>query len=137
MDPPTTLQPSMVRQKVVPPGLPVTAIARPRLDELYAWLLEEHDALAVFATAGSGKTIQAQLFAAREEWPLAWLTLDGADRSPSRMLSYLARALRPHVAGIEAVLESAFASEPTPRGGGRVARRGRRGAASVDRVRPV
>jgi len=104
----------MVRQKVVPPGLPATAIARPRLDDLYAQLLEEHDALAVFATAGSGKTIQAQMFAAYEKWPLAWLTLDDADRSPSRMLSYLARALEPHVPGIEAVLESAFASEPTP-----------------------
>ncbi|MCX2933749.1 hypothetical protein ORI20_26105 [Mycobacterium sp. CVI_P3] len=106
--------PTMIRQKVVPPGLPATAIARPRLDELYTWLLEEHDALAVFATAGSGKTIQAQLFAAREQWPLAWLTLDEADGSASRMLSYLARALRPYVPGIEAVLESAFATEPTP-----------------------
>ncbi len=106
--------PSMVRQKVVPPGLPATAIARPRLDGLYARLLDEHEALAVFATAGSGKTVQAQMFASRENWPLAWLTLDEADRSPSRMLSYLARALRPHVADIEAVIESAFANEPMP-----------------------
>lgn len=116
MDPPTTLPtpPSMVRQKVLPPGLPTTAITRPRLDALFARLLEEHEALAVFATAGSGKTVQAQLFAHRDQWPLAWLTLDDADRSPSRMLSYLARALAPHVAGIEGVLEAAFANEPMP-----------------------
>ena len=114
--PPPNTQPaaSMVRQKVLAPGLPTTAIARPRLDSLYAQLLDEHEALAVFATAGSGKTIQAQLFASHENWPLAWLTIDEADRSASRMLSYLARALSPHVAGIEAVLESAFASEPAP-----------------------
>lgn len=105
---------SIIRQKVLAPGLPTAAITRPRLDALYARLLDEHEALAVFATAGSGKTIQAQLFASHENWPLAWLTLDGADRSASRMLSYLARALSPHVPGIEDVVEAAFASGPVP-----------------------
>ena len=106
--------PSLVQRKVVPPGLSSTAITRPRLDALYAHLFEKHETLAVFAAPGSGKTIQAQMFASREQWPLAWLTLDGADRSAPRMLSYLAAALRPHVEGIQGVLESAFATSPIP-----------------------
>ncbi len=97
----------------------------------------EHEALVVFATAGSGKTIQAQMFASREKWPLAWLTLDGADRSPSRMLSYLARALRPHVAGIEGRPRGGVRQRTDARGGGRVACRGHRTATPVDRDRPV
>src|SRR3954447_21187947 len=83
----------LVRHKIVPPGLPAAAISRPRLTRMYADLLEEHEALAVFAAAGSGKTVQAQLFALSERWPIAWLTLDRGDHSTSRMLSYLAAAL--------------------------------------------
>ena len=78
---------TLVRQKVMPPGYPSAVIARPRLDDLYTRLLSEHDALAVFAAAGSGKTVQTQQFAIREQWPLAWLTLDSADRSASRVSS--------------------------------------------------
>ena len=89
----------MVRQKVLAPGLPTTAIARPRLDSLYAQLLDEHEALAVFATAGSGKTIQAQLFASHEKWPLAWLTLDEADRRRRGCCPTSPGRSSPHVAG--------------------------------------
>ena len=105
---------TLVRQKVMPPGLPSAVIARPRLDDLYTRLLCEHDALAVFAAAGSGKTVQTQQFAIREEWPLAWLTFDSADRSPSRVLSYLAAALLPTVDGIHEVLVEGFASNRLP-----------------------
>ena len=94
----------LLRQKLMPPGLPSAVIARPRLDDLYLRLLTEHDALAVFAAPGSGKTVQTQQFATREEWPLAWLTLDSADRSASRVLSYLAEGLRPSVSEIDEIL---------------------------------
>lgn len=83
----------ILTRKLQPPGLPVGVVPRGRLDELFARLLEDHEALAVFASAGSGKTVQAQMFAAREGLPLAWLTLDSADRSGPRLLTYLAGAL--------------------------------------------
>ena len=84
----------ILRHKVRPPGLPTVTIPRGRLDQHFAELLRTHETLAVFAAAGSGKTVQAQLYAADHRWPLAWLTLDQGDRSPSRLLFYLAEALR-------------------------------------------
>ncbi|HEV7886116.1 MAG TPA: BTAD domain-containing putative transcriptional regulator [Acidimicrobiales bacterium] len=75
--------------------------------------MAEHEGLAVFASAGSGKTVQAQLFAERDGWPVAWLTLDEGDRSPSRMLSYLAAALEVHVPEVAAVRDAAFSQALT------------------------
>ena len=98
----------LVRRKAMAPGLPAGAVRRPRLDQLFADALAEHEGLAVFASAGSGKTVQAQLYAEREQSPVAWLTLDDGDRSPSRMLSYLAAALELHVPEITTVRDSAF-----------------------------
>lgn len=83
----------ILHHKVLPPGLPRGTIARDRLDEQFTALLETHEAIALFAAAGSGKTVQTRMFAARYGWPLAWLTLDSADRSPSRLMIYLAQAL--------------------------------------------
>jgi LuxR family transcriptional regulator, maltose regulon positive regulatory protein len=93
------------RHSIIPPGLPATTVTRERLDRLCAELLDEHEALAIFAAAGSGKTVQAQLFARRFEWPLAWLTLDRAHGSPARLLSFLAAALKPYLNGPVALPE--------------------------------
>lgn len=102
----------LVRQKIALPGLPAAAILRPRLTQLYSALLDEHEVLAVFAAAGSGKTVQAQLFAAAEGWPLAWLTLDRADHSATRLLAYLAATLEPHTPGARAALDEAVRRTP-------------------------
>jgi LuxR family transcriptional regulator, maltose regulon positive regulatory protein len=83
----------LLSHKVQPPGLPRGTIARNRLDEHFARLLEAHETIGIFAAAGSGKTVQAQMFAARRGWPLAWVSLDAADRSATRLLVYLAEAL--------------------------------------------
>jgi tetratricopeptide (TPR) repeat protein len=83
--------------KVRLPGLPRNAVSRPRLDRLMETLLEEHPALCIVAAAGSGKTVQAQLFAHAWGEPVAWLTLDRRDTSPSRLLSALAVAMSPVV----------------------------------------
>lgn len=103
------VSPVVVRHKVLPPGLPRNVVDRERLHALYDDLLNDREALAVFAAAGSGKTVQAQLFANRRGSPLAWLTLDPGDRSPSRLLSYLGASLAPHVPDAVAALEVAFA----------------------------
>jgi LuxR family maltose regulon positive regulatory protein len=102
-----------VRRKTTPPGLPASAVRRPRLDALFADALAEHEGLAVFSSAGSGKTVQAQLFAEGGGWPVAWLTLDEGDHSPSRMLSYLAAALEEHVPQVASVRDSAFSQALT------------------------
>ncbi|GAA1864204.1 hypothetical protein GCM10009836_50670 [Pseudonocardia ailaonensis] len=81
-------------------------IARGRLDLHFAELLRTHETVAVFAAAGSGKTVQAQLCAADQGWPLAWLTVDQGDRSPSRLLFYLAEALRSVRPGTPSVAET-------------------------------
>jgi ATP/maltotriose-dependent transcriptional regulator MalT/DNA-binding SARP family transcriptional activator len=80
-----------------PPGLPRRVIDRRRLNDLYAELLGDHQGAVVVAAAGSGKTVQAQLFARCWGLPLAWLTLDSGDASPSRLLSRIALALSPFV----------------------------------------
>jgi ATP/maltotriose-dependent transcriptional regulator MalT/DNA-binding SARP family transcriptional activator len=82
----------ILKRKLRPPGLPRGTIARNRLDDQFSALLEEHEAIAVLAAAGSGKTVQAQMFAARFGWPLLWVTLDRGDRSAARLVSYLAQA---------------------------------------------
>jgi ATP/maltotriose-dependent transcriptional regulator MalT len=83
----------ILNHKVLPSGLPRANIARDRLDEQFARLLDSHERIGIFAAAGSDKTVQAQLFAARYAWPLAWVSLDAADRCATRLLVYLAAAL--------------------------------------------
>ncbi len=83
----------MMTRKIRPPGLPVRTTPRHRLNDLFGDLLGRHEALAVLAAAGSGKTVQTQLFLAATRRPFAWLTLDAADQSGSRLLIYLAEAL--------------------------------------------
>ena len=83
----------ILSHKVLPPGLPRGTIARPRLDRHLTGLLEDYETIAVFAAAGSGKTVQTRMFAAQHGWPLAWVTVDAGDRSASRLVTYLAEAL--------------------------------------------
>ncbi|MDA0637744.1 BTAD domain-containing putative transcriptional regulator, partial [Nonomuraea sp. MCN248] len=105
----------ILSHKVLPPGLPRGTIARDRLDEHFSALLEVHETIVIFAAAGSGKTVQTRMFAARFGWPLAWLTLDAGDRSPSRLMIYLAKALaevNPEAPRtVETALEEGFPAE--------------------------
>jgi LuxR family transcriptional regulator, maltose regulon positive regulatory protein len=95
--------------KLTAPGLPAVVIERPRIDALLVELLAEYGAVGVFAVTGSGKTVQAQLFARRVRRPLIWLTLDRLDRSVSRLLSYLAASLEPVAPRTGRILEEGFA----------------------------
>jgi LuxR family maltose regulon positive regulatory protein len=92
----------MLTRKIRPPGLPVRTTRRHRLNNLFGDLLGRHEALAVLAAAGSGKTVQTQLFLAATRRPFAWLTLDAADHSGSRLLIYLAEALEDLCPGVVA-----------------------------------
>lgn len=83
----------MLKRKISPPGLPRGAAPRPHLDELFCSMLLHHEALAVLAAAGSGKTVQTQYFVQSAQRPYSWLTLDRGDRNGSRLVSYLAEAV--------------------------------------------
>jgi LuxR family transcriptional regulator, maltose regulon positive regulatory protein len=99
----------ILRHKVRRPGPPRGAIARTRLDELVDGMLERHEVVALIAAAGSGKTAQTTLYAARSGRLVAWLTLDARDRGSRRLLTYLAEALSdvaPQARAIAARLDS-------------------------------
>jgi len=97
-----------MRQKIIAPGLPTTTISRPRINKILGDLLEKHDAVAILAAAGSGKTVLAQTFAKEENWTISWLSLDDHDASATRMLEYLATSLSEHVPDMQKVLDRAF-----------------------------
>jgi LuxR family maltose regulon positive regulatory protein len=81
------------RYKVLAPGLPRGAIRRPRLDRMLAELFDACSVVEIVAAAGSGKTVQAQLYAAACPQELVWLTLDSSDHSASALVMDLAAAL--------------------------------------------
>jgi DNA-binding SARP family transcriptional activator len=82
------------------------------LDEHLGRLLSDYETIAIFAAAGSGKTVQTRMFAAQHGWPMAWVTVDAGDRSATRLVTYLAEALSvvnaEAPAMVETWLESGF-----------------------------
>ncbi|HZE49840.1 MAG TPA: BTAD domain-containing putative transcriptional regulator [Jatrophihabitantaceae bacterium] len=82
-----------LRHKFAAPGVPRGSIERPRLDRLLTELFDTYSIVEVIAAPGSGKTVEAQLFAAGCGRQLAWLTMDRSDRSASGLVFDLATAL--------------------------------------------
>lgn len=87
-------QPSfpLVEAKLHPPAPRPGTIPRDRLVRL---LVAEprQPVVSVIAPPGYGKTLLLAEWAAREDRPVAWLTLDDFDNVPSVFLSYLAAAI--------------------------------------------
>ena len=98
----------VLAHKYVPPGVPAQAIARPRLDDLFRAALDRSRVLVVSSAAGTGKTVQAQLFAAEFGSHLAWITLDSSDASPFRFLTGLAVAVEDRSSGSSDALHAAW-----------------------------
>src|SRR6202521_226796 len=67
---------SPLRHKFVAPGIPRGSIARPRLDRQLSELFDTYSVVEIVAAPGSGKTVQAQLYAASCGRAVAWLTMD-------------------------------------------------------------
>lgn len=103
-------QPSLLSHKYVPPGLPARVLRRDRLNDLYREAFEQHRVVTVVGGAGTGKTVQAQLFASDSPRAVAWLTLDIADASPSRFLTDLAVCIDYYCAGSTDALHWALRS---------------------------
>jgi LuxR family transcriptional regulator, maltose regulon positive regulatory protein len=93
--------------KLLPPQPPEGTIERGRLLDL---LTERPGSqlVSLIAPPGYGKTTLLAQWAAREERPLAWLTLDALDNDPAVLLSYLATALD-RVYPIEATIKPGLA----------------------------
>lgn len=79
--------------KVHPPGLPRHVVTRARLDSLFEDVLGRYGVVELVGGPGTGKTVQAQLFAARSGMDVCWLTADRGDRSPSTLVFDLTKAL--------------------------------------------
>jgi LuxR family maltose regulon positive regulatory protein len=77
------------RHRLRQPGVPREVLRRPRLDALFAESLAHYPVLAVSAAPGSGKTVQAQLFAESIRLPTAWITLDSSHGSAGRLVAEL------------------------------------------------
>ncbi|MEW6400842.1 MAG: LuxR C-terminal-related transcriptional regulator [Chloroflexota bacterium] len=87
------LQPLLLRTKItIPPASP-NKIERPRLVERICEGVKRALTLVV-APAGFGKTTLIAEWARRESMPVAWLSLERADRTSERFLSYLIHALQ-------------------------------------------
>ena len=91
---PSDGQAGLLPHRLRQPGMPRDVLRRERLDRLFDEMFSACGALVVSAAAGSGKTVQAQLYAEARELPVAWLTLGSAHGSPRAMLSSLSDALR-------------------------------------------
>lgn len=84
--------PTLVTKLYVPPRRP-EAIARPLLIEQLNEGLHRKLTL-ISAPAGFGKTTLVSEWVAGCERPVAWLSLDEADKDPARFLTYLIAALQ-------------------------------------------
>ncbi|HET6909128.1 MAG TPA: BTAD domain-containing putative transcriptional regulator [Mycobacteriales bacterium] len=102
--------PWVIRRKIVPPTLPGTVVARPRLEALLTGLLDQHRVIFVYASAGAGKTTAIVQTIQRVQRPLAWLDVGATDVATGRLLVYLEAALAPHVPDLDGVASSALAA---------------------------
>src|SRR5438094_414857 len=100
--------PVVLTHKFRPPGVPAHAFVSQRLNGLLGSAMARHRHVATVAAAGSGKTVQWQLYTATSGLPVMWLSLDSADASPARLLSSLATALRATAPSGAEIVQSAL-----------------------------
>jgi LuxR family transcriptional regulator, maltose regulon positive regulatory protein len=84
---------SILRSKITVPSPPEWAVPRPRLDQLIADGVEG-PLTALMGPPGSGKTLAMASWAAANQRPVAWVTLDEFDNRPRVLWSYVMTALR-------------------------------------------
>lgn len=85
--------PRPLHHKFAAPGIPRGCIERPRLDRLLSELFDTYSIVELIAAPGSGKTVEAQFYAASCGRELAWLTMDRSDSSAASLIFDLATAL--------------------------------------------
>jgi len=83
---------------------------RPRVEERLVTLLERQRVVVVSASAGAGKTTAVATAVQRTGSPVAWLTVDFADRAPGHLVTYLERAVASQQPAAKDVATRALAS---------------------------
>ncbi len=101
-------------RRLRPPNVPDWVVPRPRLDELFAEYFCRFDVIEVVGSPGAGKTVAAQTFASGANRRTAWLNLDAADRSASRLIVHIAQALGQVERTAPAVVEEALRTGVNP-----------------------
>ncbi|MFE2540605.1 BTAD domain-containing putative transcriptional regulator [Actinacidiphila glaucinigra] len=87
----------MIRRKLATPEPGDNIVRRDRLSQRIRFLIDHHPVVTVCASAGGGKTTAVALALRNLDRPVAWLSLDGTEQSPGRLLVYLEAAVEPHV----------------------------------------
>lgn len=87
----------VIRRKLAAPEPGEDIVRRDRVTARIRLLLGQHPVLTVCATAGGGKTTAVALALRDLDRPVAWLSLDGTEQAPDRLLVYLGAAVEPFV----------------------------------------
>ncbi len=85
--------PYVIRRKIMSPRLGDSVADRARVVSHLDDLLAERHVVLVQAAAGSGKTTAVAMATRRLERPVAWLSFDGTELAPGRLLAYLEEAV--------------------------------------------
>ena len=99
----------VIRRKLAPPVLGDRVVERHRVTNRIHAHLRHANVLAVYAAAGSGKTT-AVAMALRDLAEVAWLSLDGTESAPGRLLLYIEAAVTPHAPEASGVATDALAA---------------------------
>ena len=92
-----------IQRKLVVPGIPPEAVARPRVERRLDELIAHHRVVFVVGTAGAGKTTAVAAAVQHLRQPVAWLSLEDTDVAPGRLVTYLDAAVGhalPDLAGV-------------------------------------
>src|ERR1700758_879866 len=96
--------------KLRPLPLNTWVASRPRLRRQIAQLVNGYPVVCVVGTAGSGKTTAVTDALASTKRPVVWLTLDGTEEAPGRLLVSLERAATVAVPQLRTTVEEALAA---------------------------
>lgn len=87
---------AIIRRKLAPPALGDRLVERDRVTSQIHAHLRQATVLAVYASAGSGKTTAVAMALRDLGRPVAWLSLDGTESAAGRLLLYVEAAVTPH-----------------------------------------
>ena len=94
------------QQKLIIPAASRPLVERPRLLADLEEVITTRRVVALAAPAGWGKTTALAQWAARSALPVAWYTLDAADRDPQLFLDYLLHSVAAFVPGASEIVRS-------------------------------
>jgi LuxR family transcriptional regulator, maltose regulon positive regulatory protein len=100
------------QQKLIIPTASRPLVVRAPLLEQLEQAITSKRVVALAAPAGWGKTTVLAQWAGESRLPVAWYTLDAADRDPQLFLDYLLHTVAAFAPGVETIVAQLAASEP-------------------------